>query len=112
MDRDELALKLDVSFGTIAAYEQGIREPSIENMIKLSKMFDCTVDYLIGNDRKEVPIIETKLSIDEMVLKFTKDLKEQLKEEIRREIRNEVKFQLECENLSEIASEIKKEIHK
>lgn len=108
MDRNELADKLGVSFSTIAAYEQGIREPSIENMIKLSHIFDCSIDYLIGNDILSCPK-QTKedLSLDDIVTNFIKDIKKQ----IRNEIRAEIKFQLECENLSEIAAEVKHKIN-
>ena len=31
-------------------YENGKREPSVDILIKLSKLFGVSVDYLIGND--------------------------------------------------------------
>lgn len=31
-------------------YERGELEPNIETLIKLSKIFNCSVDYLIGNE--------------------------------------------------------------
>lgn len=46
--QSSLAEKLGVSSRTIAAYEQGINEPSIDTLIKLSEYFNVTVDYLIG----------------------------------------------------------------
>lgn len=51
-----LADKLGVSNRTIAAYEQGINEPSIDTLIKLSEYFNVTVDYLIGNSNSSDPI--------------------------------------------------------
>lgn len=46
----ELAKLLDYSTGTINKYEQGFYEPDIQTLLKLSKILDCSVDYLIGND--------------------------------------------------------------
>lgn len=43
-----LAEKMGVSSRTIAAYEQGINEPSLDTLIKLSNYFNTTIDYLIG----------------------------------------------------------------
>lgn len=31
-------------------YETGAREPSIDVLLKLSRLYDVSVDYLIGND--------------------------------------------------------------
>lgn len=44
----ELAEKLGVSRYTIVRYESGKIKPDIENVIQLSKIFDCTSDYLLG----------------------------------------------------------------
>lgn len=46
----ELAKLLNYSTGTINKYEQGFYEPDIQTLLKLSKILDCSVDYLIGND--------------------------------------------------------------
>jgi len=43
----ELAKILDTSAQNISAYENG-REPSYDTLSKISKTFDCSVDYLIG----------------------------------------------------------------
>lgn len=43
-----LAEKMGVSSRTIASYEQGINEPSIDTLKNLAKYFGVTVDYLIG----------------------------------------------------------------
>lgn len=50
MSREELAAKLEVSFSTIANYEQGVREPNFKTLRKLSEIFNVTVDYLIENE--------------------------------------------------------------
>jgi len=49
MSRDELAEKLGVSFSTVAAYEQGIREVPGEKIIKMGDIFGVPISYLIGD---------------------------------------------------------------
>ena len=44
-----LAMKLNVSQKMVSAYETGIHQPSIEVLLKLSKLFGVSVDYIIGN---------------------------------------------------------------
>lgn len=48
MTQSQLASKLGMSSRTIASYEQGVNEPSIATIKKLSELFDVTSDYLIG----------------------------------------------------------------
>lgn len=50
MDRQQLADLLGVSVKTVAAYEQGVHEPTITKMIQISKIFKKSIDYLVGND--------------------------------------------------------------
>lgn len=45
----ELSKILHISNSSISAYELGQRVPSIEILIELSKIFDVTIDYLVGN---------------------------------------------------------------
>lgn len=52
LDRIQLADMIGVSVKTLAAYEQGVHEPKIETMIKLSEILNKSIDYLVGNDRE------------------------------------------------------------
>ncbi len=45
---------------TYANYEYGRREPDVETMKKLAKLYNVTVDYLVGNDDAE----STKQTVD------------------------------------------------
>ena len=45
----EVAAILDVAQSTISSWESGRLFPSPENLIKLSKLFGVSIDYLIGN---------------------------------------------------------------
>ena len=48
LTQTEIALKLGVKPNTITQYESGARNPSIENLKAMSKIFGCTVDELLG----------------------------------------------------------------
>lgn len=48
MTQQELADKIDGAKSTIAMYEKGDRKPSMEVLIKLSEIFNCSIDYLLG----------------------------------------------------------------
>ena len=45
----EVAAILDVAQSTISSWESGRLFPSPENLIKLSKLYGVSIDYLIGN---------------------------------------------------------------
>lgn len=47
MTQQELADKLDGAKSTIAMYEKGDRKPSLEVLMKLSSIFNCSIDYLL-----------------------------------------------------------------
>lgn len=44
-----LGLRLNVSQKMVSAYESGIHQPSIETLLELSKIFNVSVDYILGN---------------------------------------------------------------
>lgn len=46
----ELATAIDVERATIAGYETRDSEPNYEKLIRISKFFNVSVDYLLGND--------------------------------------------------------------
>ena len=44
----ELAKAIGVKNYTVANWEQGRSEPSIQDLIELSNIFECTIDYFVG----------------------------------------------------------------
>lgn len=44
----ELANKLGVSDKTVSGWEQGIAEPSIAHLRNMSKIYGCSIDYIIS----------------------------------------------------------------
>lgn len=53
-----LAMKLNISQYLVSAYETGRHQPSIEILIQMSKIFNVSVDYIIGNSDIKSPAKE------------------------------------------------------
>ena len=50
LTQSEVAQKLATTQTTIGKYERGELQPSIETLIKLSELFECSIDYLLGRE--------------------------------------------------------------
>lgn len=61
MTQQELADKLNGAKSTIAMYENETRKPSMEVLIKLSEIFNCSIDYLLGKTDIKNPDLKDKL---------------------------------------------------
>lgn len=46
----ELAKRINVSKGIISFWENGLREPTMSNLISLADVFGVTLDYLVGRE--------------------------------------------------------------
>lgn len=49
----DVASKLGISQQAYASWERGIKKPTPENLVKLSKILYVSVDYLLGNSEKD-----------------------------------------------------------
>lgn len=58
----DLANKLFVTDKTISSWESNRTEPSLETIVKLSELFDCSTSYLIYEDTEKINI-ETEIKI-------------------------------------------------
>ena len=47
MTQQDLATKINGAKSTIAMYEKGDRKPSMEVLIKLSEIFNCSIDFIL-----------------------------------------------------------------
>ncbi len=61
---------IGVPMSTYANYEYGRREPDVETMKKLAKLYNVTVDYLVGNDDAESKRQTVDLAKDPEVLLY------------------------------------------
>ena len=46
--RAEVAATLGVAYQTLAQYENGLRRISLEHILTLSKLYDCTAEEIIS----------------------------------------------------------------
>ena len=49
----ETSRRLKISSSQLSKYGNGIYEPSIENLVKISNYFNCSIDYLLGLDKTQ-----------------------------------------------------------
>lgn len=60
LTQEELAKKINTSRSNIANYENNKNMPSVDILEKLSKVFNCSIDYLLGKsdirNQKEIKI--------------------------------------------------------
>ena len=45
--QSDLAKKMNLALSSIAMYEKEDRKPSLEVLVKLSEIFDCSIDYIL-----------------------------------------------------------------
>ena len=65
LTQTQVAELLGCTPSMISAYESDIRRPSYENLVKLSKMYHVSTDYLLGCDNKSA-LNTSKLNTDEI----------------------------------------------
>ena len=53
--QQDLANKLECSKSVIGLYESETRKPSMEVLLKLSEIFDCSIDYILGKSDMRNP---------------------------------------------------------
>lgn len=76
MSKKDLAIQLDISERTLTRYESGECEPTISILIKLSLLYDVSIDYIAGI--KDQTIIVTpgmKSELEEISDKLDKIIK-------------------------------------
>lgn len=68
LTQKQLAERLWISKATVSYYEQSLRCPSPEILIKLSKIFHVSTDYLLGIEDKKQTLDVTDLSQEDIKL--------------------------------------------
>lgn len=53
----QVADKVNISSSIISGYETGERTPSTDVLLSLSNIYNCSVDYLLGKQNAEPPVI-------------------------------------------------------
>lgn len=89
----QLAEKLNKTQQAISLYENGSNEPDLDGYIMLSKIFNCSIEYIAGKSNLRNP---EEIQIDEDKLKIglsTKDY-ENITDEQRKSIEEFAKYVL------------------
>lgn len=93
--QQDLASKLNCSKSIIGLYENELRKPSMEILLKLSRIFDCNIDYLLGvSDVRSIP------DLDDLDIAFSNGIKG-LNEENMETLKNIMKGLLLKQHLEE-----------
>lgn len=63
LSQDTVADRLGITSSSVSLYERGERTPSLQIILKLSYIYNCSVDYLLGksgdvNDRVYIDVTE------------------------------------------------------
>lgn len=67
LTQTQLADKIGLVKGSISAYEQGKKYPSVEVLIKLCTVFDVSSDYLIGLS-DDMHLMKSELTDEQMTM--------------------------------------------
>ena len=91
--QQKMAENLGVSQQTIAGWEKGQRNPSLETLSTLSDYFGVSVDYLLG--RTDIPNIYIHdIEVDGKhgrIASTQKDLSQEYQEQVRAKVQNAIK---------------------
>ncbi|EPR11943.1 helix-turn-helix domain-containing protein [Ruminiclostridium papyrosolvens] len=118
LNQKELANKLNINPATYRNYENGNREPDFETLISISKFFNVSTDFLLGQSdiRNYESFSQKKLEEPEIpddekqLLNSYRKLSSELKAEIRGEIKGILRTSQEQSASLESESSINKKI--
>ena len=66
MTQVRLSIELEVSQETVSAYEKGKHYPSVDVLLKMSDIFDSSIDYILGLSEIKRPVSSAELSADDL----------------------------------------------
>jgi transcriptional regulator with XRE-family HTH domain len=68
MTQIRLSTELEVSQETVSAYEIGKHYPSVKSLMKMSELFNASMDYIMGINPVRDALLEKHLPDDEVKL--------------------------------------------
>lgn len=69
LKRSKVARDLQMNAGTLANYENEIRQAPYDYLVKFAQYYEVSIDYLLGNSENEMPAKQKRqLSADETQL--------------------------------------------
>ena len=96
LTQEDLAKKINTSRSNIANYENDKNMPSIDVLNKLSEIFNCSIDYLLGKSNvRNTSTID--FSKDELHIALSAEDKGYISEDVKKAIENYAKFVIDEE---------------
>ena len=62
--QSQVAQRIGRTASVVSAYENGIRQPSYEALIKLARLYNASSDYLLGISGRRSPDSQYLISLD------------------------------------------------
>lgn len=84
----ELSQKMNCAMSSIAMYEKGDRKPSLEVLVKLSEIFNCSIDYILCKTDIRNPGEQIDNVLNESMIGMSKKDYEKLTETQKKQIRD------------------------
>ncbi len=63
----QLARLANITEASLSRYENGLREPKIQTLVKLARVLGCTVDYMVGNTEIADGVIVDRTTLPELL---------------------------------------------
>jgi len=98
LTQKELATYFKVAESTISGYENGVREPNLEMLVRIADFFNVSTDFLLGREFN-------KTGSHLIDIKFEQKLKEKVELRMNEFVKNQVES-----TVKQIVMEIKKEM--
>ena len=70
ISQKEVAVAIGVSASIISNYESGERTPSIENLMALANLYQCSTDYLLGLEKCSFMSIDVSMLDEEQRIRL------------------------------------------
>ena len=77
LSQQQLAKTLGIKQNTLSNYENGITQPDLNLIIKISDFFGCSIDYLLGHQTKNLIYSETLTPIQQKLMELIKKLNDE-----------------------------------
>lgn len=79
----DVASKLGISQPAYASWERGVKKPTQENLVKIAKLFNASIDTLVSNDKTDgIDLSEVELLFRTTSDNMSNEEKEVFKQEL------------------------------
>ncbi len=72
LSKAEIARILDIPYTTYMGYENGTREPNSKMLVSFSNYYNVSVDYILGNEKKEIQDFKVNIKEQKIIQKYRK----------------------------------------